>query len=102
MHIKNLIEGLNPYGLKKKVQEPDQPGHEGRSSQAGSSESTDKVNLSSEAKLRATARSEASNAPDVRAEKVAELQEKVRNGTYQIDDRKTAENLVRDDLDLLL
>lgn len=100
MHIKNLIEGLNPYGLKKKVQEADKPQHEGRSSKAGSSQSSDKVNLSSEAKLRAAAHAEASSAPGVRAEKVAELREQVRNGTYRIDDRKTAENLVRDDLDL--
>jgi len=101
MQIKNLIEGLNPYGLNKKVQGTGQSESGGGSKKAGSNQSSDKVNLSSEAKLRASAYSEAANAADVREDKVAALREQVRNGTYVINDRKTAENLVRDDLELI-
>jgi negative regulator of flagellin synthesis FlgM len=101
MHINNLIEGLNSYGLNKKVQGTEQSGGGAGSKKTGSSQSSDKVNLSSEAKLRASAYNEASGASGVREDKVAALREQVQNGTYVIDDRKTAENLVRDDLDLI-
>ena len=45
---------------------------------------------------------EAIQASDVRADKVRELKEKVRAGTYQPDIRKAAANLIRDDLHLLV
>ena len=99
MEINKLIGELNPYA-KKKVGDNQSAGSSSRSSRADQ-QSSDKVNLSSEAKLRGAALQTASTAPDVRAEKVRELKEKVRNGTYQPDIRKAARNLLRDDFELI-
>jgi negative regulator of flagellin synthesis FlgM len=63
---------------------------------------TDQISVSSDGRLRGAAFSAALDAPEVRAAKVERLREEVRNGTFQPNLRKTAENLLRDDLDLLL
>ncbi|WP_245628732.1 flagellar biosynthesis anti-sigma factor FlgM [Salidesulfovibrio brasiliensis] len=69
------------------------------SQQAGTQ--ADKVQLSSEAKLRGAAYKQALESPDVRQRKIDELKERVRNGTYKPDIKKAAVNLIRDDLDLI-
>lgn len=100
MDINSIIGELNPYA-KQKVQE----GQRARNSslaESKSSETGDSVQLSSEARLRGAALSEAGRASDVRADKIKELKEKVRNGTYQPDIKKAAANLIRDDLSLLV
>ena len=99
MEINKLIGELNPY-VKKKVGENQSGSSSSRSSRA-EQQSSDTVNLSSEAKLRGTALQTATTSPDVRADKVRELKEKVRNGTYQPDIRKAARNLLRDDFELI-
>ncbi|MBI9112206.1 flagellar biosynthesis anti-sigma factor FlgM [Maridesulfovibrio ferrireducens] len=71
-------------------------------SQSTSSVSTrDVVNVSSQAKLLGTARQTAAESPDMREQKVKDLRDQVRAGTYKPDIRKTAMNLVREDIDFL-
>lgn len=100
MDIKNL-GNLNPY-TNRKVQEGNKPGSAGKGNSAQSSSSNgDKVSLSGEAKLRGAALAEASQSPDVRQEKVKDLKERVKNGTYKPDLQKAAANLLRDDMQLM-
>ena len=60
----------------------------------------DSVNLSQEAKLLAEANRTAKDAEDVRQEKIDMLKAQVENGTYEVDSRRIAEGLVREQLDL--
>jgi negative regulator of flagellin synthesis FlgM len=99
MIIKNLLQGTNPYDTKKvdksrKAELADK----GKATSADS----DRIQLSEEARLRSVALSEANGSDGVRNERVAELKAKVANGSYQPDLQKTAENLVKQDLDLLM
>ncbi len=61
----------------------------------------DVVNVSSQAKLLGAARQTATDSPDTRGQKVKELRDQVRAGTYKPDIRKTALNLVREEVDFL-
>lgn len=72
-----------------------------QSQQQSSAPTRDVVNVSSQAKLLGTARQTATESPDSREQKVRELREQVRSGTYKPDIRKTAMNLVRDEVDFL-
>jgi negative regulator of flagellin synthesis FlgM len=72
-----------------------------QSQQQSSAPSRDVVNVSTQAKLLGTARQTATESPDTREQKVRELREQVRSGTYKPDIRKTAMNLVRDEVDFL-
>ncbi|MCM0755202.1 flagellar biosynthesis anti-sigma factor FlgM [Desulfovibrio aminophilus] len=100
MEINKLIGELNPYG-KQKVQESAKNEAAQRSA-TGESKSGDVVNLSGDAKVLSAAMAAAREAPDVRTEKVRELKEQVKNGTYKPDIQKAARNLVRDDLSRIL
>lgn len=99
MEIKNILGEVNPYS-KKKVGESNRT-ESGKASKSSSGPGSDKIVLSSEAKLRSTALQAANEAPDVRRQKVEALREQVRNNTYQPNIKKAAANLIRDDLDLL-
>ncbi|WP_432737741.1 flagellar biosynthesis anti-sigma factor FlgM [Maridesulfovibrio sp. FT414] len=63
--------------------------------------SRDVVNVSSQARLLGAARQTATESSDVREQKVKELRDQVRAGTYKPDIRKTALNLVREEVDFL-
>jgi negative regulator of flagellin synthesis FlgM len=56
---------------------------------------SDSVELSDAARSLASARSAATQAPDVRAERVAELRAAIANGTYAVDSRQLARSLIR-------
>ncbi len=60
----------------------------------------DQVQLSDNAKMMAQAHGVASETPDVRAEKVSALREQVQNGTYQVDNKKVAEGIIKEDMGL--
>ncbi|NMC48423.1 MAG: flagellar biosynthesis anti-sigma factor FlgM [Desulfovibrio sp.] len=68
---------------------------------SGATTSTDTVTLSGNAQLFSQAIREAQTAPDVRADRVAELKAQVESGTYQPDSRKIAEKLLLSEIDLL-
>ncbi len=58
----------------------------------------DSVQLSGDAKMMAEARGVATEASDVRTEKVAALREQVQNGTYKIDNNRIAEGILKEDV----
>lgn len=72
---------------------------------APSMQGQDTVSLSEDAKYHTIAKTEALNAPDVRAEKVARLKAMIANGTYEFNSMDTARAMVKDmfaDRELLL
>lgn len=104
MQIKNnLVQGANPY-QQNKVGQANQAGQAGQaansSAQQAARSGADSVQVSQEARVRSTVLTTAFSAQETRAEKVQQLREDVRNGTYKPNVRKTAENLVRDDMEL--
>ena len=56
---------------------------------------SDSVEISDAARSLAGARSAVTHAPDVRAERVAELKAAIANGTYAVDSRQLARSLLR-------
>jgi len=108
MVIRNIVGDQNPYA-NKNVERQETSGAQkaqqtssSSSSSSSASSSTDRVELSSQARLMGTAMQTASESSDVRREKVDELKRQVQNGTYEPDIQKAAANLVRDDLDMLV
>ena len=83
MEIKNL-NGLNPYANQKVQQEATAKAAETsrQTAQKAAGESSDVVQLSGDGKLLAAAMSSSKDAPDLRAAKVREHNEQVKNGTY--------------------
>ncbi|MDR0239591.1 MAG: flagellar biosynthesis anti-sigma factor FlgM [Deltaproteobacteria bacterium] len=61
----------------------------------------DTLRLSHEAMLRATARSTAMQADDIRQERVDSLRAQIANGTYRIDNEKIATKLVQEETELV-
>ena len=102
MVIRNIVGDQNPYANKKIDRPESKDTRSAQESTKSSGESADRVVLSSEARLRGAALQTASDAPDVRREKVDELKRQVQDGTYKPDLKKAAANLIRDDLDLLV
>ena len=60
----------------------------------------DTLRLSTEAKLRTTARSAAMQADDMRQERVDALKAQVADGTYHIDNEKIAAKLLQEEVEL--
>ena len=60
----------------------------------------DTLQLSHEAMLRTTARSAAMQADDIRQERVDALRAQVADGTYRIDNEKTAAKLLQEEADI--
>ena len=60
----------------------------------------DTLQLSTEAKLRTTARSAAMQADDMRQERVDALKAQVADGTYHIDNEKIAAKLLQEEAEL--
>lgn len=99
MDIKN-VGNLNPYTNSKVQGGSASQGAERADSAQTGAKNGDTVSLSGEAKLRGTALNEAVKSSDVRQEKVRDLKEKVKNGTYEPDLKKAAANLLREDLQI--
>lgn len=62
----------------------------------------DKVSFSDEGRLRTEAYKEAMNAPEVRKDKVAAIKAQIASGEYEIDSKKIAEGILRDEIDLFI
>jgi negative regulator of flagellin synthesis FlgM len=67
-----------------------------RTSQTSQSTSADRADLSSEAQQFAVLSSQAANAPDVRADRVASLKTAVQGGSYAVSSHQIAQSMVRD------
>lgn len=101
MEIRNAGMGyplLDPYGnaatsgVDKSGDAAVRPKPVGDSASDG-----DTISVSRDALLLTEARRTAQNTPDVRADRVEELRAQVANGTYTVDARVLAENLVREE-----
>ncbi len=58
----------------------------------------DKVDLSQNVRDVKEAREQLDSIPDIREEKVAEIKSQIENGTYNIDGKKIAHNMIRESL----
>ncbi len=97
MEIKTSMQKLvDPYTQQVQNQHADKRAVTGQAAQAPAT--GDRVSVSAQAKLYTEAYTAASNAPEVRQDKVAALKTQVDNGTYQVDSRKIAEKLLQSDL----
>jgi flagellar biosynthesis anti-sigma factor FlgM len=67
-----------------------------RSSHAGQSSAADKADLSSEAQQFAKLSAQATQVPDVRADRVATLKNAIQNGTYSVSNQQIAQAMSRD------
>ncbi len=74
---------------------------EASSTQASSSVTGDIVNVSTEGLLRTEAYKVAMSTADIRQQKINEIKNKIANGTYVIDTKKLAFNLLQDETVLL-
>ncbi len=100
MEIKNVLSGLNAYDRTKLNKAESEQLKSRQSSGKAEGATGDRVEFSDEAKLRTEAYSTASNTSDIRRDKVEEIKARIAAGEYQMDSRKIAQNLVRDELDL--
>lgn len=97
----NQYTGQQIKAYDQKVREASSEAAKQGNTQKSSAPARDTINVSQQARLLGEARQAASEAPDTRESKVNSLREKVRNGTYKPDIKKTAMNLVRDEVDFL-
>ena len=102
MEIKNLLKGQGPYDQAKIEKAEADKAKERRDKAASPETGGDRISLSDEAKLRTEALAEASRAPGVRREKVEAIKAKIQAGEYEIDKRKIAETMVKEDLELII
>lgn len=101
MVIKNIVGEQNPYANKKVERREPADQQKTQSTTRDSGQNADRVVLSSEGRLRGAALQSATDAPDVRRNKVDELKRQIKEGTYTPNLKKAAANLIRDDLDIL-
>lgn len=102
MEIKKLLTGVGAYeqqALDKTGAKKIDKAKRGATS-ATCCSGNDSVSISDDARLLGVANAESRAAPDVRRERVEQLKAEVQAGTYQVDSRAVADNLVRDDLEL--
>lgn len=95
MEIKGLLTGLQTYEQSKINKARDRGGQ----SSSSSSSSSDRVTLSQDARLYRTGLDQAMNAQEVRSERVEELRERVKDGSYQPDSRNIAEKMILQDME---
>ncbi len=100
MEISKLITGIGQYD-KAKVEKNHADSSERRSKSSAASSTGDKVTLSPEARLGAETYRAASEAPEIRQELVDSIKARIEAGEYEIDSKKIAANLIRDDLETL-
>lgn len=100
MEIKNTLNPLDPY-TQTKLSNTNQTAQTANRAAANApapvKDTGDRVSLSPEAKLRTEAFTSAMNAPEVRAEKVAELKARVQSGEYEADSKAVAAKLLAEE-----
>ena len=82
---------MNNVQEKKKIDDP--TGHDPKSVMK-----EDKVDISRTAREVKEARAQLEKIPDIREEKVAEIKNDINSGTYRIDGKKVAFNMIRESL----
>ncbi len=102
MEINKILTGLGPYDQAKLEKTEADAAKTRKDRSVVESRKGDQASFSEEAKLRAEAYSSAMATPDERREKIEAIKAQIQSGVYQVDTRKIAENLVKEDLELLL
>ncbi len=99
MEIKNTLTPLDPYTQTKLAGgvPANRAANRTAPGPAPGREGGDRVSLSPEARLRTEAFSSAMSAPEMRAEKVAELKARVQSGEYQVDSAAVAAKLLQEE-----
>ena len=92
---KNTYTNIDPYVEQVKSTSRPDPQTE---KTAPAAISGDTVNLSREAKEIQEAQKAAKIVPDVREDKVAEIQQRIQTGTYEVNGDKVAFNMLRESL----
>jgi negative regulator of flagellin synthesis FlgM len=87
--IDDYVKQINKNKSKSAAVSKDNPS-------AGNISSGDKVELSPEAKMISQAIKAVEALPDVRENKVAEIRERIANGTYRIDGKEVAEKMIKE------
>lgn len=96
MKINNKMpQNLDPYGQMQRLENDQRI--QSKVQPDASPQQGDRINLSSEALLHTTAHTAASNAPEVRQEKVNELKERIASGNYTIDAENIAKKLLQEE-----
>ena len=93
------IKNFGSSGIEQTMITPRDSGASRSSKTAGDQ---DTIQVSDEARLRSMALKTASEDDGVRADRVAQLKAQIADGTYKPDFKKTATNLVRDELDMFV
>ncbi len=97
MEIKSSMQKLvDPYTQQVQKQNQDRSAAQQQAAQAQST--GDRVSVSPQARLFTEAYTAATNAPEIRQNKIAALKEQVASGTYQVDSRQIAEKLLQSEL----
>lgn len=104
MDIKRLLTGFDAFDPAKldKSERADKTARMRRAQEGGQETGAgrgDTVQFSEDARLRTDAHAAASNAPDIRHDKVAAIKAQIAAGDYQIDTRKIASRVVQEDLE---
>ena len=97
MDIQQLTNAMDAYGGNVAGTTSETTQRRGRAGNAAPSAQGDTVQVSQDGQLLNVARKVAQEAPDVRAEKVAQLRAQIANGTYSRDSRMIAAGLVREE-----
>lgn len=97
MQIKNLTELFRPV---ENSDNRTQKGKAGRGSSGDSTSSGDRVSLSAAAQQYKAAQHAAQDSSGVRAEMVDQIKDKVVSGTYELNNRKTAEKMLEQEFAL--
>ncbi|MDL2307741.1 flagellar biosynthesis anti-sigma factor FlgM [Desulfovibrio sp. OttesenSCG-928-C06] len=98
MEIKNNINNLDPYLNRTDLDKAGKADSRGFKVNTGATQATpadsgDKVSLSTSA-LRDVVTQEATNAPEVRQDRVDAIKARINSGTYNIDSRDIASKLL--------
>ncbi len=96
----NIIDKMPPIKIEAYIQQAqakvNAKGSESKASNVDMKE--DKVELSQTVKDMNWARNQIKSVPDIREEKVEEIKNQINAGTYKIDGKKVAFNMVRESL----
>lgn len=93
MNIKNTGQ-MEMYGQVRLERPEARIGAHHSTTQGTAAPQTDTVSVSDEAMLRTEAYRTAMNAPDIREDKVNAIRDQIANGTYSVNSRRIAANLL--------
>jgi negative regulator of flagellin synthesis FlgM len=97
MKIVGKDPSVNLEAYQKNIRDRNRVNASGKPSAKGVSKE-DKVVLSPEVKRIQDAKKLLSSVPDIREEKVARIKAQIENGTYQVEEKKLAQKMIKESL----